>query len=406
MVNNKLMIAAAGSGKTQFIVKRALEILEKDQDANILIVTYTINNREEIRERFLKLNKQHIPKNVTIETWFAFLLQHGVKPYKYDVLAQDFDIKGILLVNKKSGEKARIIDPKTNKEYPIYWGEKEDINKHYFTKDNKIYTDKLSKFVFRCNEKSNGLVISRLSEIYTHIFVDEVQDLAGYDLELLKLLLKSGIEILMVGDPRQVVYLTHHEAKYSSYKNGKIKEFVEAECNKKRKKICEIDEITLNNSHRNRKEICDFSSNLYPTFKKIEPCNSCIPLCHSPDNHVGIFIIKSSDVEEYLKLYSPVQLRDNIGVKTNVHYASYNFGASKGKTFARVLVYPTGPIIQYLKDGNLLKEKKKNGKNIVKDASFIPSFYVALTRSKYSTGIVLDYKDDDTFVEGVQKWKN
>jgi len=406
MVNNKLMIAAAGSGKTQFIVNRALEILEKDQDANILIVTYTINNREEIRERFLKLNNQHIPKNVTIETWFSFLLQHGAKPYKYDVLEKDFDIKGILLVNKRSGEKARIIDPKTNKEHPIYWGEKENINKHYFTKDNKIYTDKLSKFVFRCNEKSNGLVISRLSEIYTHIFVDEVQDLAGYDLELLKLLLKSGIEILMVGDPRQVVYITHHEAKYSSYKNGKIKEFVETECNKKRKKICEIDEITLNNSHRNRKEICDFSSNLYPSFKKIESCHSCIPSCHSPDNHVGIFIIKSSDIEEYLKLYSPVQLRDNIGVKTNEHYASYNFGASKGKTFARVLVYPTGTIAQYLKDGQLQKEVKKNGKTVIKNAFSISDFYVVLTRAKYSVGIVLDFEENDVFIEGIKKWKN
>lgn len=31
------------------------------------------------------------------------------------------------------------------------------------------------------------LIINRLSRIYSHIFIDEVQDLAGYDLELIKL---------------------------------------------------------------------------------------------------------------------------------------------------------------------------------------------------------------------------
>ena len=230
------MIAAAGSGKTQCIVKRALEILKHNSSASILITTYTINNREEIKERFLKLNNKLIPENITIQTWFSFLLQHGVRPYKYNTLSSNHNINGVLLVNKKSGEKTYIdqetgervsvciTDSKTGKKQVVYWSEKEDVQKHYFSADNRVYTDKLSKFVFRCNQKSGGLVISRLSEIYSHIFIDEVQDLAGYDLELIKLLMKSEIEILMVGDPRQVIYLTHHESKHVSYKNGKIKE--------------------------------------------------------------------------------------------------------------------------------------------------------------------------------------
>ena len=76
------------------------------------------------------------------------------------------------------------------------------------------------------------------------------------------------------------------------YKNGKIKEFIEEKCNTKRKKICEIDEVTLNASHRNRKEICNFSSKLYPNFNATEPCNSCDPLCHLLNQHIGIFVVR------------------------------------------------------------------------------------------------------------------
>lgn len=54
-----------------------------------------------------------------------------------------------------------------------------------FPKWIQNYSDKLSKFVFKY-EKSKGVVFDRLSRIYNYIFIDEVQDLAGYDLELIK----------------------------------------------------------------------------------------------------------------------------------------------------------------------------------------------------------------------------
>jgi DNA helicase-2/ATP-dependent DNA helicase PcrA len=70
-----------------------------------------------------------------------------------------------------------------------------------------------------------------------------------------------------------------------------------------------------------------------------------------------------------------------------------------------VLIYPTAPIIKYLKDRKLQKEVKKNEKTLIKNAFSISDFYVALTRARYSVGIVLDHKEDDVFIEGVQKWK-
>src|SRR5664280_2159660 len=190
MCKNKLIIAAAGSGKTTYLVNEALRI----KNDRVLITTYTQANELEIRKRIIEIN-HCIPENLTIQTWFSFLLQHGARPFQGSIF--DKKINGMLLVNCQSGLKY------INHGIPVYFSEEEDFQDHYFNRSLKIYSDKLSKFVYRCNQKTNGNVIDRLSRIYSNIFIDEVQDLAGYDLELLRLLFKSSVQTLLVGDPRQ-----------------------------------------------------------------------------------------------------------------------------------------------------------------------------------------------------------
>lgn len=372
MNTNKLIIAAAGSGKTTLLVNEAL----KNSSEKILITTYTQANEEEIRKKFFEVN-QFIPENITIQTWFSFLLKHGVKPYQGCLF--DEKINGLILVNSRSAVKY------TNKKgIPVCYKEDDELEKYYFTNNRKIYSDKLSKFVFRCNKLSNGNVIDRISRIYSHIYIDEVQDLAGYELELLKLLFKSKSIVFMVGDPRQVTYLTHHERKYSKYTNGLIKEFINKEC----KNInCEIDESSLNVSHRNNQKICDFSAKLYPYY------NSCKSTQNDKTEHDGVFLVKMKDVEKYLQKYNPLQLRLNRttkGIYKNYHVL--NFGESKGLSFDRVLILPTINMCKWLKNNNQkLKNKTRS------------QFYVAITRAKYSVGIVYNYCDD-TNIDGVTKY--
>jgi len=50
MNNNKLIIAAAGSGKTTYLIEQALKVKEE----NALITTYTEANEEEIRKKFIE----------------------------------------------------------------------------------------------------------------------------------------------------------------------------------------------------------------------------------------------------------------------------------------------------------------------------------------------------------------
>lgn len=364
------MIAAAGSGKTTWVVKKALE----QKEGNVLITTYTISNAAEITKKIIELNKA-VPEYITVQTWFSFLLQHGVRPYQGQLLAKR--INGLLLVNEQSNR---------------YAAEETSFMEHYFTPGLKIFSDKLSKFVIRSDKKSSGEVISRLSRIYTHVFVDEVQDLAGFDLEVLKLLFLSNSQVLLVGDPRQVTYLTHHEKKHSPYRNGEIKRFIKDEELK-----CDIDETTLKKSHRNNAAICEFSSKLYPKLPATEPCE-CVICRADPPAHAGIYLVREADIESYQQIYRPVTLRRQIaGV------GEWTYGMSKGLGFDRVLIYPTDPIIKYLKNGKLTKIERVKDKVKVKDAFDIARFYVAITRARYSVAIVCNFKDEK-YPDGIKKW--
>lgn len=383
MKENKLIIAAAGSGKTTSLVKNALSLTE-----HILITTFTNENEQEIRNKFVILNGC-VPANVTIQTWFSFLLQHGVKPYQasYNNDLSDFHVSGVNLVNEQSGLK--YIIRKGAKEIPVYYKEEDNFLKYYFDENNRIFTDKLARFVCRSNEVSNGKVIQRIAAIFPFIFIDEIQDLAGYDLEIIKMLFQSTSSIICVGDPRQATYYTHWEKKYDKYKNGKIQQFVEIEC-KKLNVI--IDTASLSNSHRNNKAICDFSSSLYSDMPASKPCNC--NTCHPIEiNHQGVFLIDNDDIDAYIQTFNPIQLRQSKGKAVSKASPCCNFGNSKGKTFDRVLIYPTGPIKAWLKDrSQILKETTK------------AKLYVAITRARYSVAFVL-CKEECSMISDIPKWK-
>ena len=369
---SKLIIAAAGSGKTTYLVKEALKITSD----RVLITTFTNANEHEIRTKFFKSNGS-IPENVTVQTWFSFLLQHGVKPYQDVLISSDISISGLLLVNSKSAIKVNI------KGHPIYFPET-DVRHYYFSDSMKIYSDKIAKFTYEANVSTKGLITDRIRRIYPHIFIDEVQDLAGYDLELIHLLLKTSSNVIMVGDPRQVTYHTHEEAKNKKYSHGKIDQFI---CDKCKDTNVEIDKNSLKTTHRNCKQICSFANSIFPD---LEPCDA-----DEKDltGHDGVFFVKPTDVDKYLNLYSPTQLRNNKTVPVNPSYDVFNFGESKGQTFKRTLIYPTEPIVKWVEDNSSKLEFQSQSK-----------FYVAVTRAECSVAIVYDYTGKPC-ISGIQNYE-
>lgn len=363
MCKNKLIIAAAGSGKTTYLVEEALKI---SSNKKVLLTTFTDANEEEIRKKFVE-KIGCIPSSITVQTWFSFLLQHGAKPYQGGIFEER--INGLSLV---SGQSKKFIKEK-------------EIEKYYFDHHNRIYSDKISKFVLKCNTQTNDEVVRRLARIYPYIFIDEVQDLAGYDLEVLKLFFDSSSTVLLVGDPRQGTYSTNNSSKNQQYKRSQIVNFFDdSEIQKKLK----IDQNSLIINYRSNQKICDFSNKIFPDHK---PANSGMKIS---TNHDGIFLIREKDVDDYLNAFPCcVQLRDSVREKRIRKYRdAVNFGNAKGLSFDRVLIYPTKPILNWI---------------INSKADLAPTsrcrFYVAVTRARYSVGIVYDYTDTEC-IYGIDKF--
>jgi len=357
---NKLIIASAGSGKTTFIVNDAIE--KSSQGISVIITTFTEACEQEIRDKIV--NKCGcIPEKIIVQTWFSFLISHGVKPFQGRLF--EYDVKGMMLVNGRSGFRF-----KSKKGFPVYWGE-DNFDKFYFTDSKKVYSDKLAQLTIRCNEVSEDMVFDRISRCFKVIYIDEVQDLAGYDLEVLDCLFKSNADVVLVGDPRQATYSTNNPRKNKKYVKSEIVNFFEDS-----ELDIEKDTTSLTVNYRCFESICNFSNNLYPDLPPATSGNNEIT------DHDGVFVLPEEHVEAYLNEFNPIQLRDSIRTAVNDDFEVLNFGKSKGLTRDRVVIYPSGPMVKWLKDNEADLTQAARSK-----------LYVALTRSRNSVAIVLKKSD-------------
>ena len=361
-MHSKVQISAAGSGKTTGIVLEALM-----SDKKILILTYTNENIAVIRSRFIERNGI-LPSNVTVQSWFSFLLKEWVRPFQPLL----FNSKTIATLNfEPIAENLKRV-PESN------------TSTYFFTKSGKIYKDRISNFAFKCNLKADGIVIERLQKMYDKIYIDEVQDMSGWDLELLEALIDDkGIEVTFVGDIRQATYSTNNSTKNSQFKGAKIINWF---IKKEKEGKCTL--VFNKNCHRCNQLICDFADLLYPNISE-----KTISYNYEKTGHDGIFFVPPELVANYIEEYQPKILKHSIKVKT-LGSNAINFGQSKGHTFDRVLMYPTDTITSYLKDGKL--EKIKAGK--IEQAFDIAKLYVALTRARYSVAIVFE---GNSFFSGI-----
>ena len=154
---NRVIIACAGSGKTTRLVEEALD----NRARRIALVTYTNNNAREISARFGQKNSG-VPKHVDLMTWFGFLLRECARPYQRKKYTEK-RIESLLFVNEQSAKYVK----------------ETDTEHHYFANGEFIYSDKISKFVIKCEAKSPQAVTARLEQIYTDLFIDEFQDNLG-----------------------------------------------------------------------------------------------------------------------------------------------------------------------------------------------------------------------------------
>ncbi|MBD2791588.1 UvrD-helicase domain-containing protein [Xenorhabdus sp. 42] len=374
-MSNKLIIACAGAGKTHRIVSEAINSVKEGE--KILIVTYTINNQKEIYEKYKLLGGNDYDK-FKVKGFFSFLLEDIIRPYQNILFHKRIES---LIFNEK--------DPHKNNGRTIL-GRKEKLNDgtvnpmYYLSKDGtKVHSTYIAKLSNLIINETKGLPIKRLEKIYGKVYFDEVQDLVGWDYEILKWLSKSSkISLTCVGDFRQTIYQTAITNKKPILTIDKIEFY-------KNRKF-EIEEIS--ESKRSILEICKLSDMVHFGMKFSSTASNVNINNDEISKHVGVFIVKESNVNDYLEKYNPVVLMPKITSDNKYNIESLRkitYGKSKGLGFDRVIIIPTSKYIDFLCGKNTIFDTQKTESSRNK-------LYVSLTRARYSVAIIFPDEIPDT----------
>lgn len=348
MSRNVVIIAGAGSRKTQDLIDTGLQAA--DEGARSLLAAYTTENQRQVANR-IAAAKGVIPPLITVAGWLKFLINEGAKPFQRAIIGRPFVIKGLNFEGEpRRGTSKRLSSGDHNPRY-------------YVDQQGHMYGRNISDFVCRLNEETDGAVVDRIARFYDHILIDEAQDVAGWDYDVLELLLAADIDVTLVADPRQCVYSTNRNARR---RNLEFIDWVEQQSGD-----CTVEERTTN--YRSNQEICDFADSIFPEMPKSTSGST------TPCEHTGIKCVKRSGVHEYYERHKPQVLRHSRTSSTD-GLPAMNFGESKGSQFDHVLIFPTAPIRQFLRD---------------RDPSHLASgararLYVSATRARHSVAFVVD----------------
>ncbi|MBV4170292.1 ATP-dependent helicase [[Clostridium] innocuum] len=230
------IIAGAGSGKTRVVTTRIAYLINDCgvYPNKVLAITFTNKAAREMKERVENLLGD-VAKAVTISTIHSFcvrLLREDILelgyPRNFTILDAD-DQKSILrdaykqmhidvksysynsVLSYISNNKTNFIDAATAKAGAGKWaGEqiKADVYEFYEKRLKEMYAldfDDLLIFVHRIL-KSKEEVRAKWQRRFTYLHVDEFQDVDNLQYAIIKLLVKEGSYLCVVGDPDQTIY--------------------------------------------------------------------------------------------------------------------------------------------------------------------------------------------------------
>jgi hypothetical protein len=339
--NNLAIIVAAGSRKTQFIVEQALG----EPSKRVLVTTYTNENLKQLASR-LAHDTGVLPSHVTLAGWFSFLMNECARPYQRAVIGQPNIIRSLNFEDSRN-----LFTPRSQ------------AQRFFLDSNHDMYRDGVSHFACEAERATGGLVTKRLSGMFDHVYIDEIQDLVGYDLDFLDCLMNSSLALTVVGDPRQHTYSTNTSGRNKKYQGAGLFDWLT-----ERKAKCIVEHRC--ESFRCNQAICDFADALYPELPATTSRNT------DSTGHDGVFTVPRSQVLAYVHEYNPMVLRHNKNSDT-LGLSAMNYGQSKGGTYDRVLIFPTAPMRKYLASKDLLTVGSKD------------RLYVAVTRARHSVAFVV-----------------
>jgi len=199
-IQNTLVSASAGAGKTTIMIEKIKSVLELDPShRTVAAITFTIKATNEIKER---LKKNKLKKEVVVSTNDSFVENEIIRPFLTDTLLgkemkNDFlvDYTGDFLTYEEGIRKLK--EKNILGSYNNYELKKNDLSP-------KNFKFELAKIILEQSHAARQYLESK----YLMLFLDEYQD---SDLEMHDLFMSIkntiGISLFIVGDEKQAIYL-------------------------------------------------------------------------------------------------------------------------------------------------------------------------------------------------------
>ncbi len=257
--NPVLVVAGPGTGKTRTLIGRVIRLLKNGTNPrHILILTFTRAAARELQDRLVAVfgQTQAMPRADTLhalayENWLSV---HRDPP----VLLGDDDGQRIFAqANPELSKQQRNLDWKAlnlAREKRSIPEELSQAAQNYFQYKDRWnlvdYTDLLDCWLEQIQDES-------FSHPYTHVLVDEVQDLSPLQLQLITAMVpENGQGAFAIGDPKQSIYgfrgaVTHIQ--------GELEEHWE-----------DLKLVSLEENYRSRQNLLDFIHPLMPQSRALK----------------------------------------------------------------------------------------------------------------------------------------
>ncbi len=189
----KISIAGAGAGKTTSMAETIIKLRSDIEDyKKIFCITFT-NNAVECINKKLQNHYGNIPNNIVVSTIHSFLYQEFIRPYYYLLFDKQYKRISITELPSDLVYKNSAIGRLESKNV---------LHQTVIPERAKWVIAKKSNDTKGIKEKRN-IVKNTFKSYCGAICVDEAQDIDNDMFEIIKSLHNLGIEIVLMGDPKQ-----------------------------------------------------------------------------------------------------------------------------------------------------------------------------------------------------------
>lgn len=198
-----LINAGSGTGKSTCLVAFMRNIVNKHSDAKVLMISFTKKSALELKERV------RLFPRVTVST-FHSLAYNIIKQNGYG----DFRVVDAVghegVITKLIGQKDTTLEDVLSSMHTVSARNNDTgaVRAKYlkWLTDRKLLTYDSMQLVCLRLLVDNPAILRRWQQNYSHVLVDEYQDVDAVQIELLKLLTAATSNLCVVGDSRQAIY--------------------------------------------------------------------------------------------------------------------------------------------------------------------------------------------------------